>query len=168
MRKSSSIRSFLIPFFLLLGTIVFGSGIVAAQDVPKGKLITVHLSGSARNGNLRISKVLPSAKGICRGKANKKDDCEDEAAWALKGSNLPDKWTVTIEKKSQQPDCFTASSFTLYNTNTKNNPVPTGPVQDPPCATYSVWAYNLTLKDESGQTVGAVVDPLIVIDYSGP
>ena len=47
MRKSSSIRSFLIPFFLLLGTILFGSGIIAAQDVPKGKEITIHLTGKA-------------------------------------------------------------------------------------------------------------------------
>jgi len=168
MRQRSNGRAFLIPFLLLLGTTVVSAGKVGAQDIPKGRIIRIHLTGSASAGTLSLGKVLPTSKGICRGKANWKDDCESEAAWVLKGSNLPSKWTVTVDKKAKQPDCFTSSSFTLDDSNRRLNSVPTGLVQEPPCARYSVWAYNVTLRNAAGDTVGPVVDPLIVIDYSGP
>jgi hypothetical protein len=82
----------------------------AAQD---GREIHIHM----KDDPYRIHKVTPTAKGVCRGetngKPNKKDDCEDQVAWVLKGANLKEGWSVEVQLKKGYPKCFARETFIL-------------------------------------------------------
>ena len=137
----------------------------AAQDIPKGKEIDIHLAGSRSNPGgsnpYRIQSVLPNSKGVCRGKGNQTEDCYEEVTWALKGPDLPAGWYVEVRMKAGAAKaCFAKAPFTLRD----DNPVPSGPVDDKVCDRWDVWPYDVVLLDGDGKEKGRV-DPLVVINH---
>lgn len=149
-----------------LATVSTGIGLpAAAQDVPKGRTIHIHMAGSRTNPEgsnpYRISKVLPNSKGLCRGAAQQKDDCHEEVAWVLKGTDLPAGWYVEVRQKADAPkECFSASTFTLSD----GDPVESGAVNDKVCSKYDVWPYDVVLLKNATTEKGRE-DPLVVINY---
>jgi hypothetical protein len=137
----------------------------AAQDVPKGREIHIHMKGSKSNplgsNPYKVNKVLPNAKGLCRGATNQKEDCQGEVAWVLKGPDLPATWYVEVRPKANAPkQCFATTPFTLRD----DNPVSSGPIDEMVCDRFDVWPYDVVLLDGSGKEMGRE-DPLVVINY---
>lgn len=130
------------------------AGSAGAQNIPKGKDVHIHLA----SGGTRISKVLPGAKGVCRGSHD--EDCEDEVAWVLKGSKLPTGWYVELSLKSGATEnCFPQAPFQLRDAN----PVPSGPIDEKACDRWDVWPYDVVLRDDKGVEKSRI-DPLIVVN----
>jgi hypothetical protein len=148
-------RTGLYRLTLAVISALFVAGNVGAQDIPKGRYIHIHLAGSP----VRISKVLPTDKGVCPGKNT--EDCEDEVSWVLKGKSLPAGWSVEISLKSgATKKCFAEAPFKL----TDGTPKASGPVDAKQCVRWDVWPYDVVLRDEKGTELQRI-DPLVVLNY---
>ena len=144
--------------FAAISTLVLAlagaAGAAGADDIPKGKYIHIHVKGNPP----RITKVLPSNKGVCR--SDKTEDCEDEVTWVLKASNLPADWYVDISLKSgATKKCFAKAPFKV----TEDQPVSSGAVDAKECDRWDVWPYDVVLRDGKGAEQHRV-DPLIIVN----
>ena len=144
------------------------SGCASAQlapDIPQGKLIHIHMKGSRTNPTgpnpYRIDKVLPNAKGICRGSNQQRDDCFSDVSWQLKGQELPPGWYVEVRIKSDGPKkCFPKAPYKIDS----DQPVDSGPADEKVCVKWDVWPYDVILFDGSGVEKGRE-DPLVVFNH---
>ena len=137
----------------------------AAQDIPKGREIHIHMAGSRSNPEgsnpYRIQNVLPNSKGVCRGNENQTEDCFEDVSWVLKGTDLPVGWKVEVRMKAGAAKaCFAKAPFTLRD----DSPVSSGPVDGQACDRWDVWPYDVVLFNAAGMEKGRV-DPLVVINH---
>jgi hypothetical protein len=154
MRNRTGLRHLTVAAFSAF--VVLGVAAAGAQDIPKGKDIDIHLAGSP----VRISKVLPTDKGVCPG--HHTEDCEDDVTWVLKGKSLPTGWSVEISLKSgATKKCFPKAPFKLTSAVKSQS---SGPVDAKECTRWDVWPYDLVLRDDKGDKLQSI-DPLVVLNY---
>ena len=136
--------------------VMISAGVAGAQDIPKGKDIDIHLAGNP----VRISKVLPTDKGVCPG--HHTEDCEDEVTWVLKGKSLPADWSVEIALKAgATKKCFPNAPYKLTAADKSES---SGPLDAKQCTRWDVWPYDVILRDGKGGELQRV-DPLVVLNY---
>jgi hypothetical protein len=136
--------------------VAISAAAAGAQDIPKGKDIDIHLAGNP----VRISKVLPTDKGVCPG--HHTEDCEDDVNWALKGKTLPADWSVEISLKAgATKKCFPDAPYKLTAANKSQA---SGPLDAKACTRWDVWPYDVILRDGKGAELQRV-DPLVVLNY---